>query len=73
MLPTLDQYYVLTSNPKLAEIIDWLDLHGEWYEVHLNRTRFTLTPGRTKTEFLLRYNDCVDIVDHYEYIAPEEC
>ena len=73
MLQNLDQYYVLTQNPHLAEIIDWLDLHGEWYEVHLNRTRFTLTPGRTKTEFLLRWSEHVDIVDYYEYVTPDEC
>ena len=57
------EYYVLSTSPKFKEILEWLELHGEWYELHLNRTRFTLEPGRTRTEFLLRYSDSIGLVD----------
>lgn len=59
----MKQYYVLTQEPRFKDILEWLDTHGEWYEVHLNRTRFTLEPGRTRTEFLLRYSECIGLVD----------
>ena len=57
------QYYVLTQQAEFPEILHWLDTHGCWYEVHLNRTRFIIEPGRLHTEFMLRYS---------EYIAQVE-
>lgn len=62
MAPTTE-YYVLNTSPHLKEIVEWLDQHGEWYEIHLNRTRFKLEPGRTRTEFLLRYSQHIGLVD----------
>ena len=66
------QYYVLTQNPHFVDIVTWLDLHGEWFEPHLNRTRFTLTPGRTHTEFMLRWSEHIGQVADNDYITPEQ-
>ena len=68
----LKQYYILTQNPRFVEIVEWLDLHGEWFEPHLNRTRFTLTPGRSHTEFMLRYSEHVAKVTDYDHITPQQ-
>lgn len=57
------QYYVLTQNSQFKEILNWLDSHGQWYEVHLNRTRFTVESGRLFSEFMLRYSMHIDAVD----------
>lgn len=64
------EYYVLSQSPQFAPILEWLDLHGEWFEVHLNRTRFTLTQGRTYTEFMLKFSNDVALV---EAVATEDC
>jgi hypothetical protein len=45
------------------EIVSWLDSHGCWYEVHLNRTRFRIEPGRLYTEFMLLYSEHIYAVD----------
>lgn len=57
------QYYILTQNPKFKEVVSWLDTHGQWFEIHLNRTRFTLEPGVITTEFMLRYSEYISPVD----------
>ena len=52
------QYYVLNSNPSAGDILDFIQLNGLLYELHLNRIRFWLEEGSIQlTEFLLRYND----------------
>jgi hypothetical protein len=56
------QLYILTQSPEFADILHWLDQHGCWYEVHLNRTRFYVEPGRLYTEFMLRYSQNVGSV-----------
>ena len=66
MHPTHKQYAILTSNSKFPDILAWLDSHGQWYEVHLNRTRFELEPGRITTEFMLRYSEYIFEVDTLE-------
>jgi hypothetical protein len=57
------QYSILTQNPHFKAVVSWLDQHGQWFEVHLNRTRFTLEPGVITTEFMLRYSEYVCSVD----------
>jgi hypothetical protein len=57
------QYSILTQNLKFKEVLSWLDTHGCWYEVHLNRTRFTIDQGRLYTEFMLLYSEYVSRVD----------
>jgi hypothetical protein len=39
------QYYVLTQNPRLSEVFDWLKAHSIAIDIHLNRTRFTIEEG----------------------------
>lgn len=57
------QYYILTQSTHFKDIVQWLDQHGQWFEVHLNRTRFTLEPGVITTEFMLRYSEYISTVD----------
>ncbi len=58
------QYYILTENAKFTQVLSWLGMHNISYSVHLNRTRFELdVNSRQHTEFMLRYGDCVDVVD----------
>lgn len=64
------EYYVLSQSTHFKDILEWLDLHGEWFEVHLNRTRFTLTQGRTYTEFMLKFSNDIALV---EAVATEDC
>jgi hypothetical protein len=59
----MQQYYILTQNAKFKDIVTWLDTHGQWYEVHLNRTRFRIEPGRLLTEFMLLYSEHIGTVD----------
>lgn len=59
------QYYILSQNTKFAEILTWLDQHGCWYEVHLNRTRFKIEPGKLLTEFMLMYSTYIDQVEDW--------
>ena len=60
------QYYVLTQSAKFKDILHWLDTHGCWYEVHLNRTRFVIEPGRLLTEFMLIYSEYIGLVEEGE-------
>jgi len=59
----MQQYYILTQDTKFKDIVTWLDSHGQWYEVHLNRTRFIIEPGRLLTEFMLLYSEHIGTVD----------
>ena len=59
----MQQYYVLTQDDKFKDILRWLDMHGCWYDVHLNRTRFCIEPGRLLTEFMLLYSEHIHTVD----------
>lgn len=62
------QYYVLSVEPQFSNILTWLDAHGCWYEVHLNRTRFHVEQGRLLTEFMLKYSMCIGLVDQEELV-----
>ena len=58
------QYYILTENPKFTLVLSWLGMHNIAYNVHLNRTRFTLdVDSRLHTEFMLLYSDVIGQVD----------
>jgi len=58
------QYYILTQNPQFKEVVYWLHDHNVPLDIHLNRTRFTLTPNtRLFTEFMLRYSTVCSLVD----------
>lgn len=57
-------YYVLNLDPRAEQVFEFIQDHKLSCEVHLNRTRF-LVPDNSSilTEFLLRFSECVDLVD----------
>jgi hypothetical protein len=58
------QYYILTLDPRCAEVFNFLQHHKLAIEVHLNRTRFWIPEQSSQlTEFLLRFGDCCPRVD----------
>lgn len=57
------EYYVLTVNPILAEVLNFIHRHQLEFELHLNRTRFWVPDGPVLTEFLLRFSQATDTVD----------
>ncbi len=57
------QYYVLTQDPRLSTVFEFIQDHKLQFEVHANRTRFWVPEGSVLTEFLLRYSD-LEQVDH---------
>jgi hypothetical protein len=63
MIPRTRQYYVLTQNPRCAEVFAFISQHKLQVEVHINRTRFWV-PIETSiyTEFVLRFSDCCPLV-----------
>ena len=56
-------YYVLNLDPRAAEVFEFIKAHKLTCEVHLNRTRFWVPDGSVLTEFLLRFSECVCLVD----------
>ena len=61
---SMRHYYMLNQNPRLAELISWIQTRGLDREIHLNRTRFWVPDGAVFTEFILRFSgDCGQIVD----------
>ena len=58
------QYYILTLDPRAAEVFEFIRHHKLQVEVHLNRTRFWIEEdSNTLTEFLLRFADSCPYVD----------
>jgi hypothetical protein len=57
------EYYVLTMHPNAKEVLTWVFDNKLKHEVHLNRTRFWVPDGSVLTEFLLRFSECVQLVD----------
>ena len=57
------QYYILTLDPRIREVFEFIDYHKLTVDVHLNRTRFWVPDGSVLTEFLLRFSDCCPYVD----------
>lgn len=58
------QYYILTLDPRAAEVFKFIMDHKLSVEVHLNRTRFWLAEDTsTLTEFVLRFSDCCPYVE----------
>ena len=56
-------YYILNLDPRCSEVFEFIREHKLTCEVHLNRTRFWVPEGSQLTEFLLRYSECVSMVD----------
>ena len=58
------QYYILTLDPRAAEVFCFIRDHKLTVDVHLNRTRFWVPEDSSVlTEFLLRFTDCCPRVD----------
>ena len=57
------QYYVLTQDPALQAVFEFIRDHNLTLEVHLNRTRFWVPNGTVLTEFLLRFSQVATLVD----------
>lgn len=56
-------YYVFTLEPRAAEVFNFIHKHDLEFELHLTRTRFWISEGPVLTELLLRYGECVHMVD----------
>jgi hypothetical protein len=64
------QYYILTLDPRAAEVFNFIREHSLTIEVHLNRTRFWIEEeSSTLTEFLVRFADCCPYVDESADLA----
>ena len=59
----MQEFYILTLNPRISEVFHYIETHGFDYELHLNRTRFWIPEGPALTLFLLRFADCCPSVD----------
>jgi len=59
MIQHTRQYYVLTQDPRCAEVFAFISQHKLAVEIHANRTRFWV-PIETSiyTEFALRFSAC---------------
>ena len=58
------QYYILTLDPRAAEVFKFIMDHKLTVEVHLNRTRFWIEEDTSVlTEFVLRFSDCCPYVE----------
>ena len=57
------QYYVLSQDPRISSVFEFIRQHDLHHEIHFNRTRFWVPLGHTHTEFLLRFADCCPCVD----------
>jgi hypothetical protein len=49
------QYYVLTQDPTIGDVLDFIAHYSLRCEIHLNRTRFWIPEGSVLTECLLRF------------------
>lgn len=56
-------YYVSTLDPRASEVFKFIHTHNLEFELHLARTRFWVAEGPILTELLLRYSECVHLVD----------
>jgi len=56
-------YYVYTLEPRASEVFRFIQEHSLTYELHLTRTRFWVPNGRLVTELMLRFSECVFLVD----------
>jgi len=60
----MQQYYILSRDPRIEEVFDFIRSHNIEFEAHLNRTRFWIPIGSSiMTEFILRFSDCCPRVE----------
>ena len=57
------EYYILSANPHLDSVLDFIRDRGLRCEIHLNRTRFWIDPHSAAfSEFALRFKDSCSLV-----------
>lgn len=57
------QYYILSLDPNMSQVFEFIRKHDLRFELHINRTRFWVPDGVILTEFLLRFSECCPQVD----------
>lgn len=50
------EYYILTQDPNLLTVLEFIRQHELNHEIHFNRTRFSVPLGPIHTEFSLRFS-----------------
>lgn len=65
----MPQYCVYTQDPEFYTVLKWLDSRNIEYDVHLNRTRFSLVDSALLTEFLVKWGDRCPRVDPRQNLA----
>jgi hypothetical protein len=50
------EYYILTQDPNLLTVLEFIRQHELNHEIHFNRTRFWVPLGPIHTEFSLRFS-----------------
>lgn len=56
-------YYVFTQAPEASLVFKFIQEHSLRFELHLTRTRFWVPEGRLQTELMIRFSECVFLVD----------
>ena len=62
------QFALANQDPKLGDLIAFIQQHDLKHELHLNRTRFWIPEGPVLTEFYLRF-DNYHVVSDLEDLA----
>jgi hypothetical protein len=55
------QFALLNQDPKLRDLLEFIQQHVLDHELHLNRTRVWIPEGPILTEFLLRFDSCYPV------------
>jgi hypothetical protein len=59
----MKQFAVLSSDPNLMQVFEFIQHYDLAHEVHLNRTRFWVPEGPVLTQCLLRFDTIWQIQD----------
>ena len=59
----MPQFAMLNQDPKLRDLLEFIQQHDLKHELHLNRTRFWIPEGPVLTEFLLRFDNYHVVTD----------
>jgi hypothetical protein len=57
------QFALVNSDPKLRDLLEFIQQHALAHELHLNRTRVWIPEGPVLTEFLLRFDNYHVVTD----------
>lgn len=66
----MPEYSILTRDPEFARVITWLSARAIPYQLHLNRTRFTIAATPQLTEFLITWGTvCAEVPPDQDLIT----